>query len=90
MSNNNWRKSRKPNAGATGARAVGTDLNRNFDFQWGTGGSSPLPSSDSYKGAEPFDNVESKALADYWNGKYPSTCNNTPTLLPYLPTFVVN
>lgn len=45
---------------------MGTDLNRNFAFQWGTGGSSDNPSSNTYKGAAPFDNVESKALADYW------------------------
>jgi len=66
--NNNWRKSRKPNAGSS---AMGTDLNRNFEFQWGTGGSSDQPSSDSYKGAAPFDNLESKALADYWDSLSP-------------------
>jgi len=66
--NNMWRKSRKPNPGSS---FVGTDLNRNFAFQWGTGGSSSNPSSDSYMGQEPLDNVESKALADYWESHMP-------------------
>jgi len=64
-SSNMWRKSRKPNEGVRAS--VGTDLNRNFEYMWGTGGSSSLPTSDSYMGAAPFDNPESRALADYWN-----------------------
>jgi hypothetical protein len=61
--NNMWRKSRKPNPGSS---AVGTDLNRNFEYQWGTGGSSSLPNSDSYMGQAPADNVETVALQEYW------------------------
>jgi len=66
--NSMWRKSRKPNAGST---AVGTDLNRNFNYQWGTGGSSNQPNNDSYMGEYPLDNVESQALADYWTSQMP-------------------
>ena len=40
----NWRKNRQPNAGTT---AVGTDLNRNYDYRWGGSGSSSSPSSTS-------------------------------------------
>ena len=43
-----WRKNRQPNSGSS---AVGTDLNRNWDYRWGCcGGSSGSPSSDTYRG----------------------------------------
>ncbi|GAA3042388.1 M14 family zinc carboxypeptidase [Actinokineospora globicatena] len=46
-----WRKNRQPNSGSS---AVGTDLNRNWDFKWGCcGGSSTSPSSDTYRGPSP-------------------------------------
>jgi hypothetical protein len=60
---NNWRLSRKPNPGSN---AIGTDLNRNFNYGWGGGGSSGTPGSCTYRGAAPLDNAESKAMADYW------------------------
>jgi hypothetical protein len=68
---NDWRKSRKPNPGSTTPAGVGTDLNRNFDFQWGTGGSSEFPPTQTYMGESPFDNVESAFLAEYWNSLAP-------------------
>ncbi|WP_291413557.1 M14 family metallopeptidase [Actinophytocola sp.] len=44
-----WRKNRQPNSGSS---AVGTDLNRNWPYQWGCcGGSSGSPSSETYRGA---------------------------------------
>ena len=47
-----WRKNRQPNAGST---AIGTDLNRNWGFQWGCcGGSSGTFSSETYRGAAPL------------------------------------
>ena len=43
-----WRKNRQPNSGSS---AVGTDLNRNWSFQWGCcGGSSGTFSSETYRG----------------------------------------
>ena len=43
-----WRKNRQPNSGST---AIGTDLNRNWSFQWGCcGGSSGTFSSETYRG----------------------------------------
>ena len=38
----------------------GVDLNRNYGFQWGTGGSSKRPSSDVYMGPEPLVNQRPK------------------------------
>jgi len=57
-----WRKNRKPN---TNNNCIGTDLNRNFPFQWGTGGSSNNPCSDTFMGERPLDNAETVALNNY-------------------------
>jgi len=67
--NNMWRKSRKANSGTT---CVGTDLNRNYAFRWGTGGSSRDPCSETYMGVAPWDNPEVKNLENY--------AMNTPNL----------
>lgn len=56
-----WRKNRKRNANGT----YGVDLNRNYGFQWGTGGSSTSPSSDVYMGTAPFSEPETLALKNY-------------------------
>jgi len=57
-----WRKSRKRNLNSN---CIGTDLNRNFPFQWGRGGSSSDPCSDTYMGVTPLDNAETVALNNY-------------------------
>ena len=58
-----WRKNRQPNAGST---AVGTDLNRNWGFQWGCcGGSSGTFSSETYRGAAPFSAPETQVVRDF-------------------------
>lgn len=52
-----WRKNRQGN---------GTDLNRNWGYQWGCcGGSSGSPSSDTYRGPEPFSAPETAAVAEF-------------------------
>ncbi|WDZ86304.1 M14 family zinc carboxypeptidase [Micromonospora cathayae] len=62
-----WRKNRQPNSGST---AVGTDLNRNWSFQWGCcGGSSGTPSSDTYRGPSAFSAPETAALRDFVNSR---------------------
>ncbi|MFW6722754.1 M14 family metallopeptidase [Streptomyces sp. MAR4 CNY-716] len=58
-----WRKNRQPNSGSS---AVGTDLNRNWDYQWGCcGGSSGSPSSDTYRGSAGESAPEVKVVADF-------------------------
>ena len=56
-----WRKNRTRNADGT----YGVDLNRNYGFQWGTGGSSSDPSNETYKGTKPFSEIESSAIKNY-------------------------
>lgn len=56
-----WRKNRSRNNDGT----YGVDLNRNYGFKWGTGGSSSNPSSDTFKGPQPFSEPETKAIKAY-------------------------
>lgn len=62
-----WRKNRQPNAGST---AIGTDLNRNWAFQWGCcGGSSGTPSSETYRGASAFSAPETQVVRNFVNSR---------------------
>ncbi|MGK5443159.1 M14 family zinc carboxypeptidase [Micromonospora sp. URMC 105] len=62
-----WRKNRQPNSGST---AVGTDLNRNWSYQWGCcGGSSGSTSSDTYRGPSAFSAPETQALRNFVNSR---------------------
>ncbi|MBK6858738.1 MAG: hypothetical protein IPG95_00355 [Saprospiraceae bacterium] len=55
-------KNRNPNADG-----IGTDLNRNYETGWGFNddGSSPLGSSDVYRGVRPFSEAETGAMRDF-------------------------
>ncbi len=55
-----WRKNRRDN----GDGSVGVDLNRNYGFNWGYDnyGSSPLSTSETYRGPGPFSEPESDAI----------------------------
>ncbi|GAA1505386.1 M14 family metallopeptidase [Streptomyces synnematoformans] len=58
-----WRKNRQPNPGSG---AVGTDLNRNWDYRWGCcGGSSSSPYSSTYRGSAPESAKEVRVVADF-------------------------
>jgi carboxypeptidase T len=62
-----WRKNRQPNSGSS---AVGTDLNRNWSFQWGCcGGSSGTFSSETYRGASPFSAPETQVVRNFVNSR---------------------
>ncbi len=56
-----WRKNRRANADGT----YGVDLNRNYGYQWGTGGSSSKTTSDTYMGPSPFSELETQAIKNY-------------------------
>lgn len=62
-----WRKNLRDNdASLTTNGADGVDLNRNFGFQWGydNAGSSPTPSSGTYRGPAAFSEPETRAQRD--------------------------
>jgi murein tripeptide amidase MpaA len=62
-----WRKNRQPN---TGSQYIGTDLNRNWSYQWGCcGGSSGSTSSLTYRGPAPFSAPETNALRNFVNSR---------------------
>ncbi|UIX31139.1 M14 family metallopeptidase [Streptomyces sp. GQFP] len=58
-----WRKNRQPNSGSS---YVGTDMNRNWNYQWGCcGGSSGSTSSETYRGTAPESAPEVKVVANF-------------------------
>ena len=58
-----WRKNRRINANGT----VGVDLNRNYGFNWAYDdqGSSPDPSTETYRGTAPFSEPETQAMKHF-------------------------
>ena len=58
-----WRKNRQPNAGSSN---IGTDLNRNWSYNWGCcGGSSGTTSSTTYRGPAAFSAPETQVVRDF-------------------------
>jgi len=57
-----WRKNRRNNGDGT----YGVDLNRNWGYAWGydNSGSSPYPSSSTYRGPAAFSEPETQAIRD--------------------------
>jgi murein tripeptide amidase MpaA len=60
--NRMWRKTRSPNPGST---CIGTDPNRNWDFEWGGEGVSRDPCNDAYLGSAAFSEIEVKTVGLY-------------------------
>jgi carboxypeptidase T len=55
-----WRKNRR-----NMPEAVGVDLNRNYNFAWGTTGTSKSPHSDVFCGPTPFSEPETQAVKNF-------------------------
>ncbi|MBM2841397.1 MAG: hypothetical protein HW412_1925 [Bacteroidetes bacterium] len=73
-----WRKNRRLNS--PGPPAVyGVDLNRNYNYQWGydNQGSSPTPSSDTYRGPSALSEPEARAVRAFTMRKMPSVAWST-------------
>ena len=72
------RKNCRPNTGSTSntTSVRGVDLNRNFDYFWGTAGSgsSNTASSDSYRGPSAFSEPETQILRDFVQSRNFKTC----------------
>ncbi|WP_272022877.1 M14 family zinc carboxypeptidase, partial [Olleya namhaensis] len=75
-----WNEERDPNGGGlqrknlrdggtNNSEVRGVDVNRNFDYFWGAdgqaSGSSNIPTSDTYRGPNPFSEPESRILRDF-------------------------
>jgi len=60
-----WRKNRRVQA-PNSATAAGVDLNRNYDDFWGRGGSSTVPSSDTYMGPSAASEPETRNTVAYF------------------------
>jgi len=59
-----WRKNRRQTPGSV---CIGTDLNRNFNFRWGTDGVSHSPCSDIFCGASGGSEPETQAVQNELN-----------------------
>jgi len=77
-----WRKNMKANAGGS----HGVDLNRNFGYAWGCDdlGSSPDGRDETYRGAAPFSEVETRALKNFCENREILLCLNNHTHGNYL------
>lgn len=56
-----WRKNRRQNSNGT----YGVDLNRNYGYQWGGGGASSSPGSDTFRGPSAFSEPETQAIKNH-------------------------
>ncbi|XP_078001224.1 carboxypeptidase B-like [Glandiceps talaboti] len=59
-----WRKTRSPNDNVN-STCIGTDGNRNFEYEWGGNGSSSNPCSGSYRGIKANSENEVFAISSY-------------------------
>ncbi len=93
------RKNLRPNTGGTGNTSTdrGVDLNRNFNYFWGSAGSgsSGTPSNDSYRGPSAASEPETQILVDFILARNFKTCimnHTTANGIPHPyggnPTFV--
>ncbi|KAF2972430.1 hypothetical protein GQX73_g1076 [Xylaria multiplex] len=57
-----WRKNRQTRSGTS---SVGTDINRNWPYQWSGAGSSTSPGSETYRGAAPGDTPENTGIRTF-------------------------
>lgn len=61
-----WRKNRQPTPGST---EVGTDINRNFGYQWGTSPLNASPAVETYRGPTAWSTPEAAAFREWVDGR---------------------
>lgn len=61
-----WRKNRQPTPGSS---EIGTDINRNFGYQWGTNPLNASPSAWTYRGPAAWSTPEASAFKQYVDGR---------------------
>ncbi|MEP7082414.1 MAG: M14 family zinc carboxypeptidase [Chloroflexota bacterium] len=57
-----WRKNRQP---TPDPNAIGTDINRNFEYRWGTNPLNASPFADTYRGSSAWSTPEAAAFRDF-------------------------
>jgi hypothetical protein len=61
-----WRKNRQPTPGST---EIGTDINRNFGYHWGTNPLNASPAAFTYRGPAAWSTPEATAFRRYVDGR---------------------
>ncbi len=61
-----WRKNRQPTPGSS---EIGTDINRNFGYRWGTNPLNASPSAWTYRGPAAWSTPEASAFKRYVDGR---------------------
>jgi murein tripeptide amidase MpaA len=64
-----WRKNRQS---VSGSNCIGTDLNRNYQWEWGRGGSSTDPCSDTFMGRTPGSTPEVSGITNFLTNQVPN------------------
>ncbi len=64
-----WRKNTDRDDGCTST--YGADLNRNFSYQWGTGGSSSVACNETYRGPGAGSEPETQVIQNYLLANFP-------------------
>ena len=78
-SGSSWRKNTNENYCGATSSSRGSDLNRNFSYQWGTGGSSAIPCDATYKGPTAGSEPETQAVQNYMDAIFPDQRANDST-----------
>ncbi|MCG8421303.1 MAG: Ig-like domain-containing protein [Proteobacteria bacterium] len=66
-----WRKNTNENYCGATSSSRGADLNRNYPFEWGGGGSSGSQCSSTYRGPNPESEPETQAITAYVRSIFP-------------------
>ena len=66
-----WRKNTNQNYCGSTSSSRGADLNRNFSFKWGGGGSSGNQCSETYRGPSPASEPEVQTVQNYLKAQFP-------------------
>lgn len=66
-----WRKNTNENYCGVTSINRGADLNRNFSYMWGTGGSSAYPCDTTYRGPSAGSEPETQAIQNYIRSIFP-------------------
>ncbi|HEY6608971.1 MAG TPA: M14 family metallopeptidase [Candidatus Limnocylindria bacterium] len=61
-----WRKNRQPTPGSS---EIGTDINRNFGYHWGTNPLNASPAANTYRGPAAWSTPEANAFRRYVDGR---------------------